>query len=392
TNLDSAFHLSQLAHPLLKASGSGNIVFISSITSLVGIDNLAVYAATKGAMNQLTRSLACEWAKDNIRANCVAPGYIRTPLIEPVMDVNLATFSFPCVALCLLREYELHVPLPGECPYDAFLDGFTLPTDDLKVGFRFSLHPIIEIGLDGWQISPSQMGSNSWRYMVAFLGEFREVDISGAGSEALAAVEKRATDLEAKVERMKVALGDAEQWCKDLEHATDNTRRDLKDIRDNRRNMEDEMLKLTQNAEALRSELHRWYLVHPIGPDLGCGHLGGGDGWLEKPFHLQQAPHWPGLLWQGRRCQTWPDDLEAPGKADMVEVTRDPECRQKRSRRRKTMEGADQKCGDNQAAGRWTLVGTTALVTGGTKGIGYRHLSSYICSSASQHKQVHTEI
>ncbi|KAJ8458269.1 hypothetical protein OPV22_031195 [Ensete ventricosum] len=34
------------------------------------------------------------------------------------------------------------------------------------------------------------------------------------------------------------------------------------------------------------------------------------------------------------------------------------------------MEGADQKCGDNQAAGRWTLVGTTALVTGGTKGIG----------------------
>ncbi|RZS21224.1 hypothetical protein BHM03_00053838, partial [Ensete ventricosum] len=43
----------------------------------------------------------------------------------------------------------------------------------------------------------------------------------------------------------------------------------------------------------------------------------------------------------------------------------------KRSRRRKTMEGADQKCGDNQAAGRWTLVGTTALVTGGTKGIGY---------------------
>ena len=48
TNLDSAVHLSQLAHPLLKASGSGNVVFISSITSLVGIDTLAVYAATKG--------------------------------------------------------------------------------------------------------------------------------------------------------------------------------------------------------------------------------------------------------------------------------------------------------------------------------------------------------
>ncbi|CAL9777925.1 unnamed protein product [Musa acuminata subsp. burmannicoides] len=86
TNLDSAVHLSQLAHPLLKASGSGNVVFISSITSLIGIDTLAVYAATKGAMNQLTRSLACEWATDNIRANCVAPGYIRTPLIEPLCE------------------------------------------------------------------------------------------------------------------------------------------------------------------------------------------------------------------------------------------------------------------------------------------------------------------
>lgn len=37
-----------------------------------------------GAMNQLTKCLACEWAKDGIRANCVAPGYIKTPLIKPV--------------------------------------------------------------------------------------------------------------------------------------------------------------------------------------------------------------------------------------------------------------------------------------------------------------------
>ncbi|XP_065025022.1 tropinone reductase homolog At5g06060-like isoform X2 [Musa acuminata AAA Group] len=109
TNLDSAFHLSQLAHPLLKASGRGCIVNISSISGFVAIDSASVYAATKGymsqtqpsritnlivllrlllssgALNQLTRSLACEWAKDNIRANCVAPAYIRTPLIQTVM-------------------------------------------------------------------------------------------------------------------------------------------------------------------------------------------------------------------------------------------------------------------------------------------------------------------
>lgn len=49
TNLDAGFHLSQLAYPLLKASGSGSIVFISSTASLLGIDTLSVYGATKGA-------------------------------------------------------------------------------------------------------------------------------------------------------------------------------------------------------------------------------------------------------------------------------------------------------------------------------------------------------
>ncbi|CAI0472494.1 unnamed protein product [Linum tenue] len=67
TNLVAPFHLCQLAHPLLKASGRGSIVFISSTADAAGI-------------NQLTKNLACEWAKDNIRANSVAPGGTNTPL------------------------------------------------------------------------------------------------------------------------------------------------------------------------------------------------------------------------------------------------------------------------------------------------------------------------
>ncbi|XP_057979935.1 tropinone reductase homolog At5g06060-like isoform X2 [Malania oleifera] len=82
TNLDSAFHLCQLAHPLLKTSGKGSIVFISSVAGVVSVGTESIYAASKGAMNQLTKNLACEWAKDNIRSNCVAPWYIRTPLVE----------------------------------------------------------------------------------------------------------------------------------------------------------------------------------------------------------------------------------------------------------------------------------------------------------------------
>ncbi|XP_061368451.1 tropinone reductase homolog At2g29340-like [Gastrolobium bilobum] len=82
TNLESAFHISQLAHPLLKASEAASIVFISSIAGVVSIKLGSIYSATKGAINQLTKNLACEWAKDNIRTNCVAPGPIRTPLGE----------------------------------------------------------------------------------------------------------------------------------------------------------------------------------------------------------------------------------------------------------------------------------------------------------------------
>ncbi|XP_023927490.1 tropinone reductase homolog At1g07440 [Quercus suber] len=83
TNLESAYHLSQLAYPLLKVSGAGSIVFVSSIAGVVAVNKGAtIYGAAKGAMNQLAKNLACEWAKDNIRSNSVAPWHIKTPLAE----------------------------------------------------------------------------------------------------------------------------------------------------------------------------------------------------------------------------------------------------------------------------------------------------------------------
>ncbi|RWW36604.1 hypothetical protein BHE74_00058356, partial [Ensete ventricosum] len=67
-------------------------------------------------------------------------------------------------------EYELHVPLLGQRPYDAFPSGFGLLTDALEAGLRLSLHPVIEACLEGWRMSPSHMTPNSWRYLVAFCG------------------------------------------------------------------------------------------------------------------------------------------------------------------------------------------------------------------------------
>ncbi|GLT43825.1 hypothetical protein SLA2020_177550 [Shorea laevis] len=86
TNFESAYHLCQLAYPLLKAYGVGNIVFISSVAGLTHVCNMSIYGASKAAMNQLTKSLACEWAKDNIRSNCVAPWYIKSSLVEHLLE------------------------------------------------------------------------------------------------------------------------------------------------------------------------------------------------------------------------------------------------------------------------------------------------------------------
>ncbi|KAG5106480.1 hypothetical protein JHK82_043450 [Glycine max] len=82
TNFESSYHLCQLAHPLLKASGYGSIVFISSIAGLKALPLCSIYGPSKGAMNQLTKNIALEWAKDNIRANTVAPGPVKTLLLD----------------------------------------------------------------------------------------------------------------------------------------------------------------------------------------------------------------------------------------------------------------------------------------------------------------------
>ncbi|KAL3536437.1 hypothetical protein ACH5RR_004898 [Cinchona calisaya] len=105
TNLESPFHLSQLAYPLLKASEIGNIVFISSVAGGTALPGLSIYAATKGAINQLTKNLACEWAKDSIRVNTVAPWAVRTTIMKPEdVEPSLASMVPPLLSRTPLRQ------------------------------------------------------------------------------------------------------------------------------------------------------------------------------------------------------------------------------------------------------------------------------------------------
>ncbi|HZP83968.1 MAG TPA: glucose 1-dehydrogenase [Chthonomonadaceae bacterium] len=79
-NLRSAYFLSQAAHPIMRAQGGGKILNIGSMNSHVGLGHLSVYGITKSALMQLTKTMAVEWARDNIQVNCLAPGFIMTPL------------------------------------------------------------------------------------------------------------------------------------------------------------------------------------------------------------------------------------------------------------------------------------------------------------------------
>jgi 2-deoxy-D-gluconate 3-dehydrogenase len=80
TNLTSAFVCSQAAYPEMAKAGGGKMINIGSMMSIFGASFTAPYAASKGGIVQMTRAMACAWAKDNIQVNAVLPGWIDTEL------------------------------------------------------------------------------------------------------------------------------------------------------------------------------------------------------------------------------------------------------------------------------------------------------------------------
>ncbi len=79
-NVRGAFLVSKYALPHLRAFG-GAVLHLSSGVATTGTRNRAAYSASKGAIVSLTRNMALDYAADNIRVNCICPGFVNTPLL-----------------------------------------------------------------------------------------------------------------------------------------------------------------------------------------------------------------------------------------------------------------------------------------------------------------------
>ena len=132
-NLTAVFLCSRSAQPYIKRRGGGSIVNLASIMGFSGgiFPNVS-YQASKGAVVNLTRALALEWAPDKVRVNAVAPTFVRTDLTVPI-------FSNPELTKRVMHHTPLgHLPEPEEIaaaivylctPAARSITGITLPVD-----------------------------------------------------------------------------------------------------------------------------------------------------------------------------------------------------------------------------------------------------------------------
>ncbi|WP_344239463.1 glucose 1-dehydrogenase [Kribbella hippodromi] len=133
-NLRGAFLPAQAAARYWIAhERQGSVTMTSSIAGQIGIPTLAPYAASKGGINQLVRTLAAEWASHGIRVNAVAPGYVAnimdsvTAHDDPASDQRISTFT-PLGRRATVDEIAAPYAFLA-APAAAYVTGAVLPVD-----------------------------------------------------------------------------------------------------------------------------------------------------------------------------------------------------------------------------------------------------------------------
>ena len=131
-NIRSVFQLTRRVLPAMLSQKYGNIIHISSILGLIAVPQVAAYNVSKGALNQLSRSIAVEYGASGIRSNSICPGLIATDMTADLMkDADL------------MKEWSKEYPIgrfgkpedvANACLYlasdeSSFVTGITLPVD-----------------------------------------------------------------------------------------------------------------------------------------------------------------------------------------------------------------------------------------------------------------------
>lgn len=149
TNSTSMHELCRLLYPRLKGHGRASIVNIGSVAGLISVGSSAAYAMTKAAAAHLSRYLAVEWAKDGIRVNTIAPGWVATPLTDRIQHSPTA-----------MGVIEQRTPLgrigqPGEIaavvaflcmPVASYLTGAVIPVDGAMSAFGMDITAALREG------------------------------------------------------------------------------------------------------------------------------------------------------------------------------------------------------------------------------------------------------
>lgn len=88
-HLRGTFLMSREAARAMLAHDGGAIVNVASIAGRAGIPKRNAYGAAKAGIEAMTRAMACEWARQGLRVNAVAPGYVRTPLVDKLVQQGM---------------------------------------------------------------------------------------------------------------------------------------------------------------------------------------------------------------------------------------------------------------------------------------------------------------